>query len=137
MVNNGAAGIDYVWHIAISFFFVGHEQWFFEPAQFNHWIFEVKQAGTQAIFAHGSNAVCDDEPAFVGFDGGTTVANLYEFPWLLWLLKQDGFFPEVEVAGEHDIVVDVVDAGEHDVLAVDFSGKECQVFIDGCFAVEW
>jgi hypothetical protein len=82
VVDEGAAGIDDVGHVAFALVGGGAEEGLFETPDDARGIVAVKEGGADAVFAHGSDAVGEDEPTGVGFDGRTAVAELGEFPRL-------------------------------------------------------
>src|SRR5246127_1790866 len=75
-VNERAAGVDDVGHVAVLFVASGAEQWASQLAEHPGRIVEVKQNRADAIRAHGSDAVGEHQPPCVGFDWRAAISEL-------------------------------------------------------------
>ena len=135
-MDEGAAGVDDVGHVAFAFVGGGSEERFFEAADDTRGVVAVEEDGTDAVFAHGADAVGQDEPTGFGFDGRTAIAHLDEFPGLRWTDDDFRFIPEVQVVGEHEVDVLAVLPAEHGVESVDFAGEEGEALAAHGGAVE-
>lgn len=82
-MDHGAAAVDDIGHIAFAFVGGGAEEGFAQAADDARGVVEIEEDGAEAVFAHGADAVCDDEPARAGFDRRAAVAELDEFPRVL------------------------------------------------------
>ena len=99
-VDHGAATVDDIRHIAFAFVGGGAEEGSAQAADDARGVVEVEQDGAEAVFAHGADAVGDDEPAGFGFDGGAAIAELDEFPGLFRPDQHLRLIPKVQVVRE-------------------------------------
>ena len=60
-------------------------------------LFKIKQYGADAILAHRPDAMGEHDSAFIGFEGGTAVADLHEFPRKFRFLDDLGLLPEMDI----------------------------------------
>src|SRR5688572_12833347 len=79
-VDQTAAGVNDVGHVAFALVFVGLDQRFAEAANDFGRIVQIQEECADAIFTHGAHAVAEDEPARLGLDGRAAIAHLNEFP---------------------------------------------------------
>ena len=124
-----AASIDDVGHIAFPFVLVRLEQGLAKTADHLAGIVAIQQKRANAVFAHRADTVAEHQPARIGFNGGSTVSKLDQFPRKRRFEKHLAFIPEVDVVGKHEVDVLVVLAGEHGIEAVDFPGEERHAFV--------
>jgi hypothetical protein len=94
-VDHGAATVDDIGHIAFALVGGGAEEGFAQAADDARGVMEVEEDGAEAVFAHGADAVSDDEPTRVGFDRGAAVAELHEFPRVLGPDQHLGLMPKM------------------------------------------
>ena len=69
----------------------------------------IEQRRPDAVLPHGADAMCHEQPALVGFDRRTAVAELDDLPGVLRALDDLGFFPVQDVVGLHVVEILVVD----------------------------
>ena len=67
------------------------------------------------VLPHRADAMAEHQPAGIGFDRRSAIADLNQFPREGRLEEQAAFIPEVDVVGEHQVDVLVVLAGEHGI----------------------
>ena len=136
VVNEGAAGVDDIGHVAVALVEGGAEEGFFETSDNPGGIIAVEEDGADAVFAHRADAVGEDKPAGIGLDGRAAVAELGEFPGLRRADDDLRLIPEVGMVGEHEVDVDPVLPAEHGVVAVDFPREEGEALVGDGGAVQ-
>src|SRR5210317_168721 len=97
VMNERTAGINNIGNISLALFLMWGKQWLIQAGDDFCWIFKIKQYGADAILAHRSDAMGEHNPAFIGFEGGTAVADLHEFPGKFRLLDNLGLLPEMDI----------------------------------------
>src|SRR5579864_8927708 len=75
--------------------------------------------------------MAEHQPARWGFNGGSTVPKLDQFPRKSRFEKQLVFIPEVDVVGKHQVDVLVVLSRQHRIPSVDFPGEKRHAFVLG------
>lgn len=136
VVEEGATTVDDVGDVTLAFDAFGREERFAKSANDLGGIFEVEQDGTDAVFAHGADAMGNDEPAGWGLDGRTTVTDFDGFPDFGGTNEKLRIVPIVEVVGEHDEEVLIVLSGQHRIVAVDASWEQCHALVLNSSTVE-
>ena len=84
----------------------------------------VEQHGADRIFPDRTDAVGEQQPAFVQFDRRAAIADLHEFPGKLRLQNRLAAVPGVQVVGIDEVEVLVVLPADHGVSAVDLAGEQ-------------
>ena len=79
-MENGAAGVDDIGHVTFAFGFQGFDQRRAKAADDVRGVVEVQECRSDTVAADGSDAVGKDDPSVRGFDGGTAITNLHQFP---------------------------------------------------------
>src|ERR1019366_5205810 len=79
--------------------------------------------------ASRTNAVGEDQPARLGFDRRSTVADLNQFPWKNRFEKNFGLIPETNMVREHEINILRVLPGQHGIGAIDLPGEKSHPFV--------
>ena len=97
VMNYRTAGINNIGNISLALFLMRGEQRLIQAGDDFCWILKIKQYGADAILTHRPDAMGEHNPAFTGFEGGTAVAYLDEFPWVFRLLDDLGLLPEVDI----------------------------------------
>ena len=82
-----------------------------------------------AVSAHRTHAVRDDQPAGLCFHRRAAVADLYGFPFFARFAEQLGIAPEMGMIGEHEEEVLIVLPGDHGVAPMDAAGKQCHPLV--------
>src|SRR5882762_8728305 len=129
LMQNRAAGVNHVRHVAFALGFVRGKQRFAKAANYARGVVQVEQERAEAIFAHRADAMAQHQPAGFRFNGRTAVADLNEFPRLRRREQDSGVVPEMNVVGEHQQDVLVILAGQHCVTPVYFARKQRHAFV--------
>ena len=129
IMNHGTTGVNDVGNVTGTLIFIGRQQGLFQPTDEFGGVFMVQEYGAQTIRSHRTHTMRDHEPAVFGLYGGAGISNLHELPWVNRFLDFFGMMPEVNIIGEHHIIILAVDAGEHGIPAVDFARKQGKAFI--------
>src|SRR5713101_1656188 len=80
VVEERAARINDVGHVAFPFVVVGCEQRFAEAADYFGGIIAIEEERTDAVLAHRADTVAEDQPPCIGLKGGSAVPKLDQFP---------------------------------------------------------
>ena len=79
----------------------------------------IEQHRADAVLAHRSDAMGQQEPSRLGFDRRAAIADLHNLPGILGCLDLTCPIPVTDVVGFHEIKVFVVDPRDHGVFAVE------------------
>src|SRR3984885_9329059 len=129
VMEQSAARIDHVGHVAFPFPLVGFEQRLAEAPDHFGGIVAIEQERADAVLSHGADPVAEDQPARIGLNGGSAVPKLDQLPRENRFQKHRALVPEVDVVGIHKIDILVVLAGEHGKEAFDFPGEQGHTFV--------
>src|ERR1700691_5510879 len=80
VVDQSAAGINDIWHIAFTLVLVGHEQGLAKVADHLGGIVAIEKERAQAVLPHGADSMAEDQPSGIGLDGRSAVPDLDKFP---------------------------------------------------------
>jgi hypothetical protein len=114
-----AAGIDDVRHVSFALGRIGAQQRFAQAAEHFRWILFVEQRRPDRIFSHRTDAVCQQQPAFIEFDRRSAIADLHELPGIARLQDWLATVPGVEIVGIDQIEIFVVLSRDHRIFAID------------------
>src|ERR1035438_5789367 len=117
VVQQGAASIDDIGHVAFTLVLIRLEQWLAKPSNHFTWIIAIQQERTNAILSHRANAVAEYQPAGIRFDRRSAVPELNQFPRKLRLEQRRAPIPEVDVVGEHKVDIFVILPRKHGVIS--------------------
>src|ERR1035438_135805 len=120
LVEQSAARIDNIGHVACPLVLVRLKQRFAETANHFGWIIAIQEERADAVFSHWADTMAEDQPPGVGLDRRSAVPELDQFPGKDRFEEHRVLIPEVHVVRKHEVNVLVVLAGEHGVEAIDF-----------------
>src|SRR6266849_2053389 len=131
LVEESAASINDVGKISFPFVLIRLEQGLAKTADNLAGIIAIQQKRANAVLSHWADAMAEHQPACIGFNGGSTVPNLDQFPRKRRFKDHPALIPEVDVVGKHEVDVLIVLAGEHGIEAIDFPGEDGHAFVLG------
>lgn len=135
-MKHGTAAIDHIGHIALAFVAFGGEQWVAKAADDLAGIVQIEQRSTDAVLAHGADAVGDDKPAGLGFDGRAAVADFDGLPHRGRAQDDLRVVPVVEIVGKHDEDIFIVLSRQHRIAAVNAAREQCHALVLHGAAIE-
>src|ERR1019366_8599948 len=107
VVEQSAAGINDIGHIAFTLVLVRLEQGFAEPSNHFGGILAIKEERAYTILSHRADTVTEDQPSGIGLDRRSAVPDLDQFPGKSRFEEHLALIPEVDVVGKHqgDVLV--------------------------------
>ena len=85
VMEESTAGINDVGYVTFAFALVGFKQGFAETADHFRGIIAVEEERADTVLSHGADTVAEDQPACIGLDGGSAVAQSGLVPMGKWV----------------------------------------------------
>src|SRR5512142_1027883 len=80
VVEQGAAGINDVWHVTFALVFVRLDQRLAETADHLARVLAIQKERADAVLSHRPGAVAEDHPPGIGLDGRAAIPELDQLP---------------------------------------------------------